>query len=63
LLEGFGEYRKALDQPKAQRTVEGRIDLYGGAGQPWMTGAFAEVIDVVTDGMLNPPAEAGKSAE
>ncbi|WP_363796906.1 hypothetical protein ABU614_16875 [Lysobacter firmicutimachus] len=63
LLEGFATYRKALEQPAARRTVEGRIDLYGGDGQPWMTGSFAEAIDVVTDGMLNPPAAAPASAE
>lgn len=63
LLEGFAAYRKALDQPAAQRTVEGRIDLYGGDGKPWMTGSFAEAIDVVTDGMLNPSAQAPKNAE
>lgn len=57
LVENFERYRRAHETAADTREVDGVINLYGGNGQPWVTGSYAEVIDVVTDGMLKKSAE------
>ncbi|MGO0999398.1 hypothetical protein [Lysobacter sp. CA196] len=57
LVDGFERYRRSHETATGSRDVDGVITLYGGNGQPWLTGSYAEVIDVVTDGMLKKRAE------
>lgn len=57
LVDGFDRYRRSHETATDTREVDGVINLYGGNGRPWVTGSYAEVIDVVTDGMLKKSAE------
>ncbi|WP_408953526.1 hypothetical protein [Lysobacter sp. Hz 25] len=57
LVDGFDRYRRSFETAAGTREIDGVLNLYGGNGQPWLTGSYADVIDVVTDGMLKKSAE------
>lgn len=54
VLKNFDTFTRAFDTPQT-RTVQGRMNLYGKPPEPWSTGGFSEVIDVVHNAMFDKP--------
>lgn len=57
VLKNFDTFTRAFDTTQT-RTVQGNMNLYGKPPEPWSTGSFSEVIDVVHNAMFDKPAAA-----